>query len=68
MRQSAALARQYGVQLHTHLAETEDEVDFTIQQFGKRPVAYMEEVDWIGSGRLVCTFSLSGKRGNWRLC
>jgi len=49
MRESAALARQYGVQLHTHLAETEDEVDFTIQQFGKRPVAYMEEVDWVGS-------------------
>ena len=49
MRESAELARQYGVQLHTHLAETEDEVDFTIQTFGKRPVAYMEEVEWIGS-------------------
>lgn len=49
MRESAALAREYGVQLHTHLAETEDEVDFTIKKFGKRPVAYMEEVDWIGS-------------------
>ena len=48
MRESASLARQYGVQLHTHLAETEDEVDFTIEKFGKRPVAYMEEVDWIG--------------------
>jgi 8-oxoguanine deaminase len=48
MRESAALAREYGVQLHTHLAETEDEVDFTIEKFGKRPVAYMEEVDWIG--------------------
>jgi cytosine/adenosine deaminase-related metal-dependent hydrolase len=49
MRESAAMAREFGVQLHTHLAETEDEVDFTIQEFGKRPVAYMEEVDWIGS-------------------
>ncbi len=48
MRESAALAREYGVQLHTHLAETEDEVDFTIEKFGKRPVAYMEEVNWIG--------------------
>ncbi len=48
MRESARLARDYGVQLHTHLAETEDEVDFTIARFGKRPVAYMEEVDWIG--------------------
>jgi cytosine/adenosine deaminase-related metal-dependent hydrolase len=49
MRESAVLAREYGVQLHTHLAETEDEVDFTIEKFGKRPVAYMEEVDWIGA-------------------
>ncbi len=49
MRESAALAREHGVQLHTHLAETEDEVDFTIQKFGKRPVAYMEEVNWVGS-------------------
>jgi len=49
MRESAALAREYGVQLHTHLAETEDEVDFTIEKFGKRPVAYMEELDWVGS-------------------
>jgi len=49
MKESAVLAREYGVQLHTHLAETEDEVDFTIEKFGKRPVAYMEEVDWIGA-------------------
>lgn len=48
MRESAVLAREYGVQLHTHLAETEDEIDFCIEMFGKRPVAYMEEVDWIG--------------------
>jgi cytosine/adenosine deaminase-related metal-dependent hydrolase len=46
---SAALARQYGVQLHTHLAETEDEERFCIELFGHRPVAYMEQVDWIGS-------------------
>ncbi len=48
MRQSAALAREYGVQLHTHLAETKDEEDFCIEKFGHRPVAYMQEVDWIG--------------------
>ena len=48
MKQSAELAREYGVQLHTHLAETEDEIDFCIQQFGKRPVAYMQEVNWVG--------------------
>ncbi|MDZ7843705.1 MAG: 8-oxoguanine deaminase [Anaerolineales bacterium] len=48
MRESAALAREYGVQLHTHLAETEDENDFCLQMVGKRPVGYMEEVDWLG--------------------
>lgn len=48
MRQSAKLARQYHVHLHTHLAETEDEEDFCLQMFGKRPVAYMQSVDWIG--------------------
>lgn len=48
MRQSAALARQYRVHLHTHLAETEDEEQFCLGKFGHRPVAYMQEVDWVG--------------------
>ncbi len=48
MKQSAALARQYGVQLHTHLAETQDEEEFCLQRFEHRPVAYMESVDWLG--------------------
>lgn len=48
MRESAALAREYGVRLHTHLAETEDEEEFCLQKFGYRPVAYMESVNWVG--------------------
>ncbi|MBI4730945.1 MAG: 8-oxoguanine deaminase [Chloroflexi bacterium] len=48
MKQSAALARQYGVHLHTHLAETEDEEQFCLQKFGYRPVPYMQSVDWVG--------------------
>lgn len=48
MRQSASLARQYGVRLHTHLAETQDEEQFCQEAFGYRPVAYMQEVDWVG--------------------
>ena len=48
MKQSAKLARQYGVHLHTHLAETEDEEQFCMQMFGHRPVGYMQEVDWVG--------------------
>ena len=49
MKQSAKLAREYGVHLHTHLAETEDEEQFCLQKFGHRPVGYMQEVDWVGS-------------------
>lgn len=48
MKQSAILARQYGVNLHTHLAETQDEEEFCLQKFGHRPVAYMQSVDWVG--------------------
>lgn len=48
MRQSALLARQYGVQLHTHLAETEDEEQFCLKMFGHKPVAYMQDLGWMG--------------------
>jgi len=48
MRDSAELARDQGVRLHTHLAETDDEEEFCVDQFGHRPVAYMETLDWAG--------------------
>ncbi len=48
MRDSARLARKYGVRIHTHLAETFDENDFCIEMYGKRPVALMEECEFIG--------------------
>jgi len=48
MRESARLARAYGVRLHTHLAETRDEEDFCLETVGKRPVAYAEDLGWIG--------------------
>lgn len=48
MRESAALARSYGVSLHTHLAETLDEERFCLDQFGQRPLAYAESLDWTG--------------------
>lgn len=48
MRASAQLAREYHVHLHTHLAETEDEEVFCQQQFGYRPVGYMQSLDWVG--------------------
>ncbi len=48
MKESAKLARSYGVRLHTHLAETADEDDYCMQVLGKRPLAYMEECGFIG--------------------
>lgn len=48
MRESAKLARAYGVQLHTHLAETADEEAYCKATAGKRPVAYAESLGWLG--------------------
>jgi len=48
MRQSAALAREHGVHLHTHLAETLDEEEFCLSKFGLRPVALAEDLGWLG--------------------
>ena len=49
LRQSAILARQYGVRLHTHLCETKDEERYTLDRFGVRPLEYMASLDWTGS-------------------
>ncbi len=48
MRSSAELARQYSVHLHTHLAETQDEQEFCLAKSGFRPVAFMDELSWLG--------------------
>ena len=48
MKQSAVLAREHGVHLHTHLAETQDEEVFCQEKFGYRPVGYMQSLDWVG--------------------
>ncbi len=49
MRESARLARTYGIGLHTHLAETLDEEAFCLATFGHKPVAYMDQVEWLGN-------------------
>ena len=49
LRQSAILARDLGVRLHTHLCETKDEEHYVLERFGMRPLAYMESLGWIGS-------------------
>ena len=48
LRDSAAMARQYGVRLHTHLCETLDEERYTLERFRQRPVAWMESLGWLG--------------------
>ena len=49
MLESARMARHYGVMLHTHLAETQDEDAFCMAKFGKRPLDYAESLEWLGS-------------------
>ena len=48
LRQSAILARQYGVRLHTHLCETRDEERYTLEHYGVRPLEYMASLGWTG--------------------
>ena len=48
MRDAAALARANGVHLHTHLAENDDDVAYTRQQFGCTPAEYAEQLGWLG--------------------
>jgi len=49
MRETADLARDLQVTMHTHLAETADEEDFCLTRFDRRPVEHMEDLGWAGS-------------------
>lgn len=48
LRESALLARSYGVRLHTHLCETKDEEQYMLTREGIRPLEYMDRLGWIG--------------------
>jgi len=48
MRESVALARAYGVHVHTHLAETRDEAAYCAATFGRTPVELAEDLGWVG--------------------
>ena len=48
LRQSAILARQYHVRLHTHLCETKDEEAYMLEREGMRPLAFMQTLGWVG--------------------
>ena len=47
MRRTAELAEQLDVRLHTHLAENIEDDEFSMAQFGQRPVELFEEVGWL---------------------
>ena len=47
LRESAALARDKGVRLHTHLCETLDEADYCQRVHGCDPVEYMDKAGWL---------------------
>lgn len=49
LRETAVVARQLGVRMHTHLAETLDEERYLLERLGLRPLEYMETLGWIGN-------------------
>ncbi|MDD3717005.1 MAG: 8-oxoguanine deaminase [Candidatus Marinimicrobia bacterium] len=49
MRKTVDVAEKYGLQIHTHLAETRDEEQFCLDKFGKRPFKFMQDLGWIRS-------------------
>ena len=48
MRDAAILARDQGVMLHTHLAENDDDVAYSLEKFGCRPGEYAADLGWTG--------------------
>src|ERR1700710_1823284 len=48
MRDSALLAREYGVSMHTHLAENVNDVTYSREKFGMSPAEYAEDLGWVG--------------------
>lgn len=48
MRDSAILAREKGVRLHTHLAENDEDIAYSLENFGMLPGDYAESLGWTG--------------------
>lgn len=49
MKESALLARDKGVMLHTHLAENDEDIAYSLEKFGCRPGQYAEDLGWTGA-------------------
>lgn len=48
MRDTAELARSYGVMLHTHTAENAEDVVYCREALGCTPVEHVERLGWLG--------------------
>jgi cytosine/adenosine deaminase-related metal-dependent hydrolase len=48
MRDAAVLARDKSVMMHTHLAENNEDIAYSLEKFGMRPGQYAEELGWTG--------------------
>ena len=48
MRETALLARDKGVMMHTHLAENDEDIAYSQEVFGCRPGEYAESLGWVG--------------------
>jgi cytosine/adenosine deaminase-related metal-dependent hydrolase len=48
MRLSAEMARHYGVRLHTHLAENDHDIAYSLEKFKRTPAQYAEALGWVG--------------------
>jgi 8-oxoguanine deaminase len=49
MRDAALLARDKGVMMHTHLAENDEDIAYSLARFGCRPGQYVQDLGWVGS-------------------
>ncbi|MFJ2991038.1 8-oxoguanine deaminase [Pandoraea sp. NPDC087047] len=48
MRESATMARHFGVSLHTHLAENVNDIAYSREKFGMTPAEYAQDLGWVG--------------------
>ncbi|TPG23383.1 8-oxoguanine deaminase [Variovorax guangxiensis] len=51
MRESAVLARSFkgrGVRLHTHLAENDHDIAYSLEKFNCTPTEYAQDLGWLG--------------------
>jgi 5-methylthioadenosine/S-adenosylhomocysteine deaminase len=46
-------AKEHNLLIHTHLSETQNEVEQSLQKFGKRPVEYLHDLGLLGPNLVV---------------